>query len=616
MRALLGDGNADYAVLAAAALAPYLAGALVARGFPRTLLGPSDAERATRETPAEVIRGLMSGAREVRDLPTVAVALVMMGAHRLCYGIWTVCTVLLYRNYFTDEGVFRAGLSGLGQVVAAIAAGGAVAALVTPTAFRRLGAVRWPAAMLAGSAVVAVGLGPTFAPGLFVLASLLLGFTSQSVKISVDTLIQQHVVDAFRGRVFAMYDMLFNIALVLAALLTAAVLPESGHSTAAVIAIAVGWAVTAAIYLMSGRHAIRAMPRSLDHDPTDPAPSATPAGAGMPRPRSAPPDIENRHDLVPVQVGADRIQLLLRPQVGDAPFERVVGGGEGRGLALVAGRAVGPDELVQPGQQRPRVDDVAAHRRVGPVAGAVSVEAQVEEHEFGDVVDEVRRVAQLLEPRARHLRADHFVVVKGDPAALDELARLRLADIVQDGRPAQDEVGAVVLEVDRLLEHLKGVCVHVLVLSVLVGCHAQGGQFGKHDVGQPRVDEYLQTTPGCVAEQQLGQLDLHPLGRDPGELADIADSAASTSGAIVAFKVETKRAARSMRSGSSANDSSGVLGVRSNPRARSASPRNGSLNVRSPVTETAIAFIVKSRRRRSSSSESPYATAGLRLCRS
>ena len=96
----------------------------------------------------------------------------------------------------------------------------------------------------------------------------------------------------------------------------------------------------------------------------------------------------------------------------------------------------------------------------------------------------------------------------------------------------------------------------------------------------------------------------------------IDDIAARTSGAIVTPSVDTNRAARSMRSGSSANDSSGVLGVRSTPRARSASPPYGSLNRPSPVTDKAMAFIVKSRRRKSSSSDRPYATWGLRDTRS
>jgi MFS family permease len=280
VRALIGDTDGDYALIAAAALIPYVVGALIARRFPRTRLGPSAAERAARETPAEVARGLAAGIREIRRIPPVWDALVAIGAHRLWYGIWTVCTVLLFRNYFADEGVFRAGLTGLGQVVAGIAAGGALAALVTPGAYRRLGGVRWPAAMLAASAVFALGLGLPYDPGWNILAALLLGFTSQSVKISVDTLVQHYVVDAYRGRVFAIYDMLFNIALVLAAVVTAAVLPENGHSPGSIVAIGIGWLVTAGGYLTTARRTTPVARPRPGRDPEGPVPSAAPAGGG------------------------------------------------------------------------------------------------------------------------------------------------------------------------------------------------------------------------------------------------------------------------------------------------------------------------------------------------
>ncbi|MDT4914445.1 MAG: hypothetical protein QOC66_3573 [Pseudonocardiales bacterium] len=253
VRALIGDTDTDYALIAAAALIPFALGAALASGFPRARLGPSEAERQARETPREVLRGMVAGARHVRALPPVANGLAAIAVHRLCYGIWTVCTVLLYRNYFADGGFFRAGLTGLTQVVAAVAAGGALAAFVTPAAFRRLGGVGWPTVTLAGSAVIELALGPIYTKPMLVLAALLLGFTSQGTKISVDTLIQHHVVDAFRGRVFALYDTLFNLALVIAAALTAALLPETGHSPAAVLAISAGWAATAAWYFTRSR---------------------------------------------------------------------------------------------------------------------------------------------------------------------------------------------------------------------------------------------------------------------------------------------------------------------------------------------------------------------------
>jgi MFS family permease len=253
VRALIGDSDSDYALLAAAALVPYLIGALAARRFPRRQLGPSETERRNRETPREVVRGLVAGVRDVRETPPVAAGLAAIAVHRLCYGIWTVCTLLLYRNYFADTGFFRAGLPGLSQVVAVVALGGALAAAATPPAYRRYGAARWAGAMLAASAVVDLALGLPYTKPLLVLSGLLLGFAAQSIKITVDTLVQQHIPDAFRGRVFTLYDMLFNLALVLAAAITAGALPEDGHSPASVVTIAAAWAATAAVYVTTAR---------------------------------------------------------------------------------------------------------------------------------------------------------------------------------------------------------------------------------------------------------------------------------------------------------------------------------------------------------------------------
>ena len=89
--------------------------------------------------------------------------------------------------------------------------------------------------------------------------------------------------------------------------------------------------------------------------------------------------------------------------------------------------------------------------------------------------------------------------------------------------------------------------------------------------------------------------------------------AVTTSGAGRNPSWATKRAARIILSGSSLNELSGVAGVRINRCARSVNPPYGSTNLLSGIA-TAMALIVKSRRKRSSSSVSPNATSGFRLC--
>ena len=84
----------------------------------------------------------------------------------------------------------------------------------------------------------------------------------------------------------------------------------------------------------------------------------------------------------------------------------------------------------------------------------------------------------------------------------------------------------------------------------------------------------------------------------------MAVAAASVSGSGSASSRAANRASRTIRSGSSPKEVCGSMGVRSTRRCRSPSPPKASTN-RKSGTFTAIALTVKSRRARSSSSESP-----------
>ena len=254
VRALIGTTNAQYAVIALLAAAIMLLSGAAALRFAREVLGPDDAQRQRRETLAEIARGLVAGAAHIRDIPAVARGLGVVGLHRLGYGLTLVCTLLLYRNWFEADGPFRAGVGGLTQVLAAMAVGGGLAAVTTPGAFRRLGARIWVSALLLACAVLQAALVLPYRLPLMLLAALLLGFVSQGIKISVDTLVQRHVEDVFRGRVFSLYDAMVNLALVAAAVITAALLPETGHAPACVL-------VTSAAYLaMAGWYAVVSSP--------------------------------------------------------------------------------------------------------------------------------------------------------------------------------------------------------------------------------------------------------------------------------------------------------------------------------------------------------------------
>ena len=222
LRSLVGsDSNLGYAFIAAGAGIPYLLAAFAASRFTRPYLGPDDVELTERETFGAVVRGLVAGGAHIRSHRPVLLALLAIGGHRFCYGISTICTLLLYRNYFHDDGVFRAGLAGLGQVVVAVAIGGGLAAVFTPAITRRTGLTRYACVLLLAAAVTQFAFGLPFTMPALLTAAFLLGYIAQGVKITVDTTVQQNVTDEFRGRVFSLYDTLFNLTFVSAATLTA-----------------------------------------------------------------------------------------------------------------------------------------------------------------------------------------------------------------------------------------------------------------------------------------------------------------------------------------------------------------------------------------------------------
>jgi hypothetical protein len=251
LRALAGDANVGSAFIAAGAGASYLLAGLFARGFGARELGPDDDTRSHGESVRHVVAGLVAGARHVRSHPSVVRAFAVIAVHRFAYGVTAITTLLLYRNYFTDEGFFRAGLPGLAQVVAAIAIGGGLAAIATPIAARRMGFTRWPACILIGAGLVECALGLPFHLQTYLPAAALLGFVAQGVKICVDTLVAQRVADDFRGRVFSLYDTLFNVVFVAAGVLTALVLPETGKSVVAVIGIGVAYVLVGLAYMIT-----------------------------------------------------------------------------------------------------------------------------------------------------------------------------------------------------------------------------------------------------------------------------------------------------------------------------------------------------------------------------
>ncbi|MCU0264941.1 MAG: hypothetical protein MUC45_02340 [Actinomycetia bacterium] len=158
----------------------------------------------------------------------------------------TVMVVLLQRNTFHDPQDADGGLAGVTVTLAAVGVAVPLAAVVTPPMVRRLGTGRWMRLLLVAAGVGLPVLALPADPGALAAAGFLLGLVGQGVKIAVDTTLQSTLDDQHRGRVFALYDVVFNVCFVAAAGLAAVTLPTSGRSAAVVLALGAGYLAAAA----------------------------------------------------------------------------------------------------------------------------------------------------------------------------------------------------------------------------------------------------------------------------------------------------------------------------------------------------------------------------------
>jgi len=272
LRAFVGAGDRGDATVAMCAAVVYLIAAAVASRMPRELLGPSSAPTGSLGNELRHVGvGLLAGARHVAQRHGARRALAAISATRVLFGLSTIATLLLYRNYFHDDGALRAGVVGLGQAVAAATVGYLLAALVTPAIARRLGKVRWIVTLYAAAAVAQLTCGLPFRLAPLLVGAALVGAATAGAKICVDTIVQEQVDDDFRGRVFSFYDTLFNVTFVVAAVAAAFTLPRTGRSTTLVVVLAVGYAVTAAAFGLAELRAGRTAAEPVSVSAAEPA---------------------------------------------------------------------------------------------------------------------------------------------------------------------------------------------------------------------------------------------------------------------------------------------------------------------------------------------------------
>ena len=184
-----------------------------------------------------------------------ALGLGVMAAHRFLYGVNLMALILIARNLLEDPADADAGLATFALLAGLSFVGNGLSIILTPIAHERLSPARWIVVCLAIGAVGQALLATSWSRAVVGVAAVLLGLSVQGAKIAVDTIVQRDTDDAYRGRAFSLYDMLYNAALVGAAGLAYLVLPDTGWSPAVFLVLTAVFVVLGVGY---GRSSTRA----------------------------------------------------------------------------------------------------------------------------------------------------------------------------------------------------------------------------------------------------------------------------------------------------------------------------------------------------------------------
>ncbi len=175
---------------------------------------PQPAARLSEEV-ARVARSIAAGVREVARTPKAAVSISTYFWLRFLWSFTIVGVAFIARELVADDDL---------QVLVLTGGAGAVGAVLGFVMAGRLHERVRTTSMLVLSASAVAGLAVAILGGLEMKASIalltfFLGFGFFLGKISLDTMVQEALGDDFRGRAFSLYDIAYNLAWVVAAVI-------------------------------------------------------------------------------------------------------------------------------------------------------------------------------------------------------------------------------------------------------------------------------------------------------------------------------------------------------------------------------------------------------------
>lgn len=179
-------------------------------------------------------RDLADGGRRLLATRDALGSIVSISLDQFLVGFVTVLSLVVFKQRFHE------GVGSYGNLIAAGGVGILLGTLTVGWFEGRLEKARIVALAFGIAGVVCLIVAPAIVGWTILVVSFVLGLTFAWRKIPVDTIVQEAIPDAYRGRVFAVYDITYSMARVVAAAVAVVAIP---HVTAAWLL-----AITGAVY--------------------------------------------------------------------------------------------------------------------------------------------------------------------------------------------------------------------------------------------------------------------------------------------------------------------------------------------------------------------------------
>ena len=215
----------------------FIAGLLALR-LKKDQLGPLPHE-VKRQSVVGAYQEMVEGFKLLRNIKDCFLGISATAVQRGGLTALTLMALLLNRNTFNDPANPEAGLAGFAFAITVAGIGITLGAVIAPFGVKKYGRHAWIRYSLLASAVLPIALAFEQNEFFLVATGFFAGMAGQGVKVTNDALVQSKIVDEYRGRVFAVYDVMVNAGIVSGAIIAAFVLPPNGVSSLLPVLIAI-----------------------------------------------------------------------------------------------------------------------------------------------------------------------------------------------------------------------------------------------------------------------------------------------------------------------------------------------------------------------------------------